>query len=222
MCNYFTLSSNKDKAKRDWRKSLVLWLKIVILVAVRRIYAIFSILLLAVWYNLEAKPYFRHLDARDGLPNPNVLAVCQDSLGRIWFGTENGVCYYDGGLHIVQAIGEVPHILCDASGTIWFISDGNLFRYTYPDTNLKLVLKDRADAICLMNGILHVISEKEDRYWNTEIQALSLRRLLPVDEVRSICVDHSGNTWITCPKGLILTPPTLKTVDILLFPHIVI
>ena len=26
----------------------------------------------------------------------SVLSICQDALGRMWFSTEEGVCYYDG------------------------------------------------------------------------------------------------------------------------------
>ena len=33
---------------------------------------------------------------KDGLSNPSVLAIYQDTLGRMWFGTNEGVNIYDG------------------------------------------------------------------------------------------------------------------------------
>ena len=41
------------------------------------------------------QPYFRHLGSRDGLAHPSVMSIAQDSLGRMWFGTENGISRYD-------------------------------------------------------------------------------------------------------------------------------
>ena len=176
----------------------------------RRVCVILFLLLCATWQCLWAKPFFRHLGVRDGLPNPNVLAICQDSLGRIWLGTESGASYFDGDVHPVRTEGEVSRMLCDASGAVWFISEGRLFRYACPGPDLQLVLKDRADAICLVDGVLHVVSGKEDRYWNDEVKSLSLYRFLPFDGVRGMCVDKGGNTWITCPLGLISTPPSAR------------
>ncbi len=39
---------------------------------------------------------FRHLGLDDGLPNPYVQAIWQDSLGFLWVGTYNGLARYDG------------------------------------------------------------------------------------------------------------------------------
>ena len=40
--------------------------------------------------------YFKKLDMKDGLSNLSVLAIYQDTLGRMWFGTNEGVNIYDG------------------------------------------------------------------------------------------------------------------------------
>jgi signal transduction histidine kinase/ligand-binding sensor domain-containing protein/CheY-like chemotaxis protein len=39
---------------------------------------------------------FSHLTMKDGLPNSLVFAIYQDSIGFIWFGTNNGLARYDG------------------------------------------------------------------------------------------------------------------------------
>ena len=40
--------------------------------------------------------FFKRLGMKDGLSNPSVLAIYQDTLGRMWFGTNEGVNIYDG------------------------------------------------------------------------------------------------------------------------------
>ena len=39
---------------------------------------------------------FKTLGMKDGLSQPSVLAIYQDTLGRMWFGTREGVNVYDG------------------------------------------------------------------------------------------------------------------------------
>ena len=45
---------------------------------------------------LAATPYFRTLDASDGLPSSTVWKIAQDRDGYIWIGTADGLARYDG------------------------------------------------------------------------------------------------------------------------------
>ena len=56
-------------------------------------YATFVLLLLCTHVYGQ---YFKKLDMKDGLSNLSVLAIFQDTLGRMWFGTNEGVNVYDG------------------------------------------------------------------------------------------------------------------------------
>ena len=40
--------------------------------------------------------YFKHLGMSDGLSQVSVMSIYQDCLGRMWFGTREGVSIYDG------------------------------------------------------------------------------------------------------------------------------
>ena len=40
--------------------------------------------------------FFRYITIDDGLPNNKVNAVSMDKYGFMWFGTNDGVCRYDG------------------------------------------------------------------------------------------------------------------------------
>ena len=84
--------------------------------------------------------YFRNLGLQNGLSQPSVLSIAQDGLGRMWFGTQEGINMYDGEQityvkgEITNADGEklwignyVPFIVHDIDGDIFFIADNNLF-----------------------------------------------------------------------------------------------
>ena len=40
--------------------------------------------------------YFKHIGLSEGLAQPAVMAIYQDRLGRMWFGTREGISQYDG------------------------------------------------------------------------------------------------------------------------------
>ncbi|MEO7046942.1 MAG: two-component regulator propeller domain-containing protein [Ferruginibacter sp.] len=49
---------------------------------------------------------FKHITTANGLINNNVLALCQDSKGFMWIGTQTGLPGYDG-KHIVTYLAEI-------------------------------------------------------------------------------------------------------------------
>lgn len=156
-------------------------------------------------------PYFRHFGARDGLVHPNVMSICQDSLGRVWFGTENGVCVFDGRMSVVQGTGEFTQMLCDQAGTVWMKSGGDLLRYNAVHGKVEPVLTGKADAIYLYAGELHAVSGTEELRWNREVEKLEPFRLLPFGGIRHILSDRNGDTWYTCPQGLFQIPSSGQT-----------
>lgn len=52
--------------------------------------------LLFVSITLRGNVYFKHLGKTDGLSQISVISICQDELGRMWFGTLEGLSCYDG------------------------------------------------------------------------------------------------------------------------------
>lgn len=94
-----------------------------------------SIFSFAIYGNV----YFRHLGKAEGLPQVSVCGICQDELGRMWFGTLEGLCCWDGNTMITydhfpadtHSFLRQPifHIAADKQGNIFFISGYNLVRY---------------------------------------------------------------------------------------------
>ncbi|GAF04536.1 hybrid sensor histidine kinase/response regulator transcription factor [Saccharicrinis fermentans] len=59
-----------------------------------------TILLLLLFVVLSIRAHskynFKTITMEDGLPNNSVLCIAQDSIGRMWFGTYDGLCMFDG------------------------------------------------------------------------------------------------------------------------------
>lgn len=63
--------------------------------------------------------YFKNLNLENGLSQFSVMSICQDELGRMWFGTQEGINLYDG--HRIQYYrGWVNN---DTSERIWLGND---------------------------------------------------------------------------------------------------
>lgn len=87
--------------------------------------------------------YFKHIGLSEGLVQPSVMAIYQDRLGRMWFGTREGISRYDGNRVRVfkgwiKSAGEespvwlgneVSFIVGDSRDNIYFLMIKNLVKY---------------------------------------------------------------------------------------------
>jgi len=58
---------------------------------------------------------FAHLTVDDGLAQSSVMRILQDRLGFLWFGTEEGLCRYDGHRFITHRAGDAPGMLANSN-----------------------------------------------------------------------------------------------------------
>ncbi|MBK9175232.1 MAG: hypothetical protein IPM46_02615 [Flavobacteriales bacterium] len=75
---------------------------------------------------------FHHLDNTDGLPQNSVNAILEDRHGFMWFGTQDGLCRYDGHTFITYRNDGSPKSL--ANNYVWCMleaSDGSLWIGTF-------------------------------------------------------------------------------------------
>ena len=75
-----------------------------------RILVLLSVLLPFLVSAEEKQSAFRSLNADDGLTHNAVLAILQDRMGFMWFGTKDGLNRYDG--TEIQTAGRVFGISC--------------------------------------------------------------------------------------------------------------
>ena len=84
-------------------------------------------------------PQFVQFSVNEGLSHSTVLSCCQDSLGHMWFATNDGLNRYDGYEFHVYRNNEddttsiesniIRKIYCSRSGQIWVGTESGLSRY---------------------------------------------------------------------------------------------
>jgi len=180
---------------------------------------------------------FRNLGTRDGLAYPKVFCVLQDSKGFLWFGTKNGLDFYDGysfrsykaqpnpglsGNHI-QALFE------DRDGLIWVgTRDGGLSRFdrrtglfqafrhdpnnpqSLPSDDVLTIGQDREGQVWVgtRGGGLSRFDANEQSFENLSRNAAGL----PAHTILTMLPERDSTLWLgTMGNGLINFDPRKKT-----------
>lgn len=108
--------------------------------------------------------YFRHIGKSDGLSQQSVMSIYQDELGRMWFGTLEGISMYDGekttafkpsaeGLDIIG--NETHFVTGDKQGNLLFTSDSMLVHYDIYQEKFT----------CLRRGGAGCLHGRGDKIW---------------------------------------------------------
>lgn len=126
---------------------------------------LFSIILIIFSTVSLKSENFQYLSLEHGLSQPSVMAICQDGLGRMWFGTREGINVFDGErvLSYKGMIGNVDNdsiwignfvssVNSDSDGNIYFISDYNLFKYDIVEENFEQLTKNGSTSAMTESG----------------------------------------------------------------------
>lgn len=86
--------------------------------------------------------YYRKLTMRDGLPSNAVRSIVLDHYGYLWFGTDNGLCRYDG--HHVQVypialcgINQYVSSLKECSDGLFVGTDNGVFHFSFLENRFE-------------------------------------------------------------------------------------
>ena len=166
--------------------------------------------------NIHAQRYnFSNYTIVNGLPSNQINKVMQDRNGRLWIGTMNGACYYDGKsiTHFEQnsiiSNNPVKTIYEDKLGNIWFgtIRKG-LVRYNgYNFKNFRMdngMLSDIVNAVCddKDSGVWVGTSEGLSRYRSNTFVNYTTTNGLVGNTVFALHYDKQFNLWIATSEGL--------------------
>jgi len=162
----------------------------------------------------------------DSLPDDNVTAIAQDSLGRIWTGHKNGeLATVNNGVITKfnpqegSAAGPVSDILFDRKGNLWFstLNDG-LYYFT----------KDRLYRLDDTEGmpdlfVYDIAEDKQGRIWagtdggvvvcslidqKASLQTISYKQGLPDNIIKKIIIDADNTVWMgTEDAGIVQYDP---------------
>ncbi len=168
----------------------------------------------------------------DGLPDENVTAIAQDSVGRIWCGHKSGELSILEHNKIIKfepnegsAVGLVSDILFDRSGTMWF-STNNDGLYYY--LNQRLYRLDEAEG--LRDLFLYDLEQDhEGNIWagsdggiaictlvgnKATIKTISQQDGLPDNIIHKIREDKDSTFWLgTEDSGIIHYLPATKKFE---------
>lgn len=111
--------------------------------------------------------YFKHLGMSDGLSQVSVMSIYQDKLGRMWFGTREGISVYDGermrvykggrnvdaesSIHVLLGH-ECDHLVGNVEGDIFFRTCDSLVRYDVRKEKFHVVGNYKARTVISANG----------------------------------------------------------------------
>ena len=157
--------------------------------------------------------FFRHFLPEDGLSHPAVLSICQDSIGRLWFGTENGISIYDGNSFISIKPEDdngkkcfngniIEDMICTGNGDVYFRTNEELVRFAARTGEITTIYDKPTGAIFYERDTLFAIDNNRLYCWKPLLSKLDYIKTLPFKNISRYIKDKSGRTWIACQDGL--------------------
>lgn len=168
----------------------------------------------------------------NGLTQSSVLSIAQDSLGRMWFGTEEGLNVYDGfKIETFQSNQEVfqenqrkkifgnniQKIVLSKKQELYFISDSRLLKYSLQserfdfvsNTCLALDFDGENILFATYNGIYTVIDEKCKLFYEFE-HSVNVTSINKVDN--SIYVGTKSGVYVLDSSAKLIS--IIKNIDV--------
>lgn len=162
--------------------------------------------------------YFKKIGMNDGLSNLSVMSICQDTLGRMWFGTNEGINIYDGAKikklksYEVDVDGKTEHkfingsvsqIVSDRLGRIFIRNNGVLIEYDVWRETMRELRSDKVKTITVVNGNLWSVMQDSLMSYDTDTQSWSLIQRLKIPDVT--CMQQlDDRLYLGTMKGLYL------------------
>lgn len=185
-------------------------------ILIRRNICLVITLLFITHFFANARVHFHNLDVKDGLSQTSVLSIYQDELGRMWFGTLEGINVYDGDeikafktsyfkQRDVKVGNQINAITGDHNGNIFFVSDRSLIRYELHLDRFSRLRRGKID--CLVNSNERILMAVSDSLfqWNKEKLEFESVYVLPPEmgsSISALWYDSKESLWIGTNKGL--------------------
>ncbi len=122
---------------------------------------------------------FHTLSPKNGLAHPAVISIHQDRIGRIWFGTEEGVSIYDG-MHITTYkpyrknsaplfLGNsASDITSDINGDIFFRTENGLVRYDLDLEKFHMISRMKINSVYSHQGVIWATTADKLYKWDSK------------------------------------------------------
>lgn len=156
---------------------------------------------------------FKVYTSSTGLPNNSIYSIFQDSKGYIWFGTDAGMCRYDGAHFTTYSIRQglpdasVRSIFQDKQGWLWITTKGGVSRWdgtqftTFNTTHGLLDNEVRVGLPSRKGGIWFGTSKGLSYYDGKSFRNYSVKEGLSEGPVWGLLEDSRGTLWIALRGG---------------------
>lgn len=163
--------------------------------------------------------YFKHLGMKEGLSQLSVLSIYQDQLGRMWFGTREGVSVYDGKLMTVYKpwsdeyrkskkrvlpTNEVNMIVGDKEGNVFMQAEGALIKYDIRKETFHQIRSKDITAVTSYEGTIWCIARDSVFTYDAMADRLQFRQKTGLPYVLTLLVSGS-KLWMGTKHGLYLS-----------------
>lgn len=176
----------------------------------------FCIVLFLILPQYAYSIYFKNIGVKDGLSHLSVMSIHQDKLGRIWFGTIEGISVYDGERVSRIKSGDdariypILHnriftIVENVEGDIFIRADDAVAKYDFEKNEFEYIQDSSVTALASINGDIFIAIGDSIYEWNEETKEFTLFLKTGLDSViTDIYIDHNGHLWVGTRKGLYL------------------
>jgi signal transduction histidine kinase/ligand-binding sensor domain-containing protein len=114
---------------------------------------------------------YKNYSIKDGLPSQTVYCAIQDNQGFMWFGTDAGVCRFDGKNFKIFTTNnglpdnEILRMNKDSKGRIWFLSLKGMLSYFYNDTIYNGSNDQRLANLRTDDGLMSFLEDYQHNLW---------------------------------------------------------
>ena len=163
--------------------------------------------------------FFRHIGVKEGLSQTSVMSVYQDELGRMWFGTEEGVSLYDGNelvaikhsedslvsQNVLMGNRSFP-IVGDKNGNVYIRSDNRLLHYDIKSERFSCLKDNDVSTVFCKDSLVLVASADTVYTWDRERRTFDVHlSIAPLGYgIQKLFVDSKERLWIGTRQGLLL------------------
>lgn len=159
--------------------------------------------------------YFKNIGVKDGLSQLSVVSMHQDVLGRIWFGTVEGLSVYDGREIITLKGGDyifdkfiknntISNIVENAGHDIYFTADDAFIEYKFNHGKFRRIRENGVTSVSSIRGKIYISVRDSILLWDEEQNKLQffMETELGTKYAHSVFEDSASNWWIATNKGL--------------------
>ncbi|MDH6535163.1 response regulator [Parabacteroides sp. 52] len=176
-----------------------------------------QLIILALLISLSVYPiYFKHIGMADGLSQISVMSIHQDQLGRMWFGTREGISVYDGERMTVYKAWthenlkdrtnalyglECDFITSNAEGDVFFRTNGSLTRYDIKEETFHVIPCSWMRTLTSYKGEIWCVVEDSLCVYDPEKDALSFRMNTGLHSINCLQITQE-KIWLGTNNGL--------------------